>query len=150
MRNLYDPADVLSIKERLARIAPNSPRQWGSMNAAQALAHCAASMEWAVGDRVPPRMGLASIIGRLIKGKVLGDDAPIRRNSPTAKDLLVPDQRDLDAERERLGRLIDRFVAAGPAGCTTHPHTFFGPMTPNEWAILTYKHIDHHLRQFGV
>jgi transposase InsO family protein len=46
--------------------------------------------------------------------------------------------------------VIDRFVAAGPKSCTTHPHSFFGPLTPEEWAILMYKHLDHHLRQFGV
>jgi hypothetical protein len=108
------------------------------------------SMEWAVGDRIPPRMALASILGRIIKPKVLGDDAPLRRNSPTAKDLVVPDQRDLEAERNRLRGLIDRFVAAGPAGCTRNPHSFFGRMKPDEWAILMYKHLDHHLRQFGV
>ncbi len=150
MRNLYEPAAAQEVKERIARLQPASARQWGTMNAAQALAHCAASMEWAVDDRIPPRPGLASILGRIIKPKVLGDDAPIRRNSPTAKDLIVPDQRDLEAERERLCALIDRFTAAGPAGCTTHPHSFFGRMTPNEWAILLYKHLDHHLRQFGV
>jgi hypothetical protein len=150
MRNLYDPANVQELKERIAHLKPESPRQWGSMNAAQAVAHCATSLEWAVGDRIPPRMLLASILGRIIKSKVVGDDKPMHKNSPTAKDLLVPDQRDLDAERARLLGLIDRFAVAGPAGCTTNPHSFFGPMTPNEWAILMYKHLDHHLRQFGV
>jgi hypothetical protein len=95
-------------------------------------------------------MGLPSIFGRLIKSKVVGDDAPFHRNSPTAKELIVADERDFNAERNRLTVLIDRFAAAGPAGCTKHPHTFFGRMTPHEWAILTYKHLDHHLRQFGV
>ena len=67
-----------------------------------------------------------------------------------APDLIVPDQRDLDAERQRLCALIDRFCAAGHPGCTTNPHSFFGRMTPGEWAILMYKHLDHHLRQFGA
>jgi hypothetical protein len=147
---MYEPSDARDVKERLARLRPDSARQWGTMNAAQAVAHCAMSMEWAVGDRIPPRMALASILGRIIKPKVLGDDAPLRRNSPTAKDLVVPDQRDLEAERNRLRGLIDRFVAAGPAGCTRNPHSFFGRMKPDEWAILMYKHLDHHLRQFGV
>jgi LPS sulfotransferase NodH len=62
----------------------------------------------------------------------------------------VPDQRDLDQERERIVVLMDRFTAAGRTGCTTHPHSFFGRITPDEWAILMYKHLDHHLRQFGV
>jgi hypothetical protein len=150
MKNLYEPADMLAIKERLEHLRPESARQWGIMDASQAVAHCAASMEWAVGDRIPPRAFFPSLVGRLIKPMVLGDDKPFRRNSPTSPDLLVRDQRDLDAERQRLIGLIDHFVAAGPAGCTGHPHSFFGRMTPDQWAVLMYKHLDHHLRQFGV
>jgi hypothetical protein len=107
-------------------------------------------MEWAVGDSFPPRMFVGSIIGRMIKGKVLGDNEPMRRNSPTAKTLIVKDDRDLEVEQKRLCALVDRFAAGGPKGCTAHPHCFFGPLTPAEWAILTYKHLDHHLRQFGA
>jgi hypothetical protein len=150
MRNLYQPSDAAEIKERLARLQPDSQRQWGKMSAPQAVAHCVAAMEWAVGDRVPPPMGLSSILGRIIKSKVLGNDAPIRQNAPTAKDLVIANEPDLFTEREKLAILIDRFAVAGPAGCTHHPHSFFGRLTPNEWAILTYKHLDHHLRQFGV
>lgn len=71
-------------------------------------------------------------------------------NSPTVRSLVVADERDFAEERDRLSRLIDKFAAGGPAGCTRNPHTFFGKMTPDQWAILTYKHLDHHLRQFGV
>jgi len=56
----------------------------------------------------------------------------------------------LGTERERLSGLIDKFAAGGAAGCTKNPHSFFGRLTPEEWAILMYKHLDHHLRQFGV
>jgi hypothetical protein len=147
---MYDPADMQEIKARLAFLQPGQSPLWGSMTAPQAVAHCAKSLEWAVGDRVPPRMFWAGFLGRAIKGKVLGDDAPFRRNSPTSPDLIVKDDRDLDAERARLLGLIDRFAAQGPAGCTSNPHSFFGPMTAQQWAILTYKHLDHHLRQFGV
>ena len=75
---------------------------------------------------------------------------PMRKNSPTAPLLIVGDARDFEKERQRLGVLIDRFVAGGPEGCSTHPHCFFGPMTPQEWAVLMYKHLDHHLRQFDA
>ena len=63
---------------------------------------------------------------------------------------MIRDERNLAKERTRLYGMIDRFAAAGPKGCTTHPHTFFGPLTPEQWAILMYKHLNHHLRQFGV
>jgi Protein of unknown function (DUF1569) len=150
MKNLFEAARVEEVKERIARLRPDSERQWGKMNAAQAMAHCSGAMEWAVGDRIPQRLLLGRIIGRMVKPKVLGNDEPMRRNSPTVKDLVVHDERDLGTERERLRGLIDRFAAAGPKGCTKHPHSFFGRLTPEEWATLLYKHLDHHLRQFGV
>jgi hypothetical protein len=151
MRNLYQPADAAEIKARLARLRPDSPRQWGRMNAAQALAHCALSMEWALGQTIPKPGPLpVRILGRLIRPLALGNDKPLRRNSPTAQELKIPGERDFATERDRLQSLIGRFAATGPAGCTSHPHSFFGRLTPHEWAILTYKHLDHHLRQFSA
>jgi hypothetical protein len=150
MKNLFDAAAVNEVKARLGNLEPGSERQWGTMSAAQAVAHCSIGLEMALGDRHPPRVFIGRIIGRIIKPLALGNDAPLRRNSPTAKDLVVADERDLRQERERLRGLINRFAAAGPKGCTTHPHAFFGRLTAEEWATLMYKHLDHHLRQFGV
>ena len=150
MKHLFDAARVEEVQARIAKLRPESAALWGTMSPAQALAHCALAFEWAVGDRIPPRMWLGRIMGRIVKPMVLGNDAPMRRNSPTAKDLVVQDARDLGTERERLRGLIGRFAAAGPAGCTTHPHSFFGRLTPEEWATLMYKHLDHHVRQFGA
>ena len=150
MKNLFEAADVEEVQARLASLQPDSERVWGSMNVAQMLAHCSMGMEMAVGEMRPPRMLIGSIIGSMVKSKALGNDEPMRRNSPTVTGLVVKDDRDFGAERERLSGLIDRFAAGGPEGCTAHPHAFFGKMTPAEWAELTYKHLDHHLRQFGA
>ena len=120
------------------------------MTPAQAVAHCAGSLEMALGERKPPRMLVGRVMGWAIKPLALGNDAPMRPNSPTVPELRMKDDRDLERERPRLVALIDRFCDAGAAGCTTHPHSFFGRMTPDEWAVLMYKHLDHHLRQFGV
>jgi hypothetical protein len=150
MKNLFEAGRVEEVKERMAQLRPDSERLWGKMNAAQAVAHCSAAVEWAVGDRIPARMFLGRIMGRIVKPLMFRNDEPMRRNSPTAKDLVVQDERNLGTERERLRGLIDRFAAAGPNGCTTNPHSFFGRLTPEEWATLMYKHLDHHLRQFGV
>jgi hypothetical protein len=150
MKHLFDPAAAEELKARLARLQPDSPRQWGEMSPAQAVAHCAAGFQLASGEIRPPRMLIGRLIGRLIKPLALGNDEPMRRNSPTVPGMEVTEERELHPERERLTALIDRFVAAGPAGCTTHPHGFFGPLTPDEWAVLMYKHVDHHLRQFAA
>jgi hypothetical protein len=150
MKNLYEPTTVAELKDRIAHLRPDSERQWGKMTPAQAAAHCSAALEWAVGDTFAPRAFIGRLLGWVVKPKLLADEAPMRRNSPTSKTLVIADDRDLKMEQQRLSALIDRFAAAGPNGCTTHPHTFFGPLTPQEWAILMYKHLDHHLRQFGA
>jgi hypothetical protein len=151
VKNLFEKPCAEELKQRLVRLTPESPRQWGKMNAAQAIAHCVLGFELSFGTQKPPRAGFpVRILGRIIKPLALGDDKPMRRNSPTMKNLLVANECDLAKEREQLCAAIDRFAAAGPAGCTDHPHSFFGRLTPEEWAILMYKHVDHHLRQFGA
>lgn len=150
MKNLWQPDTVQELKDRLARLSPDTPRLWGKMTAAQAVAHCSIGMELALGDRRPPRMFIGRLIGGMIKAKAFQENEPMRRNSPTIPGFQVTDDRDLDLARDILCALIDRFAAAGPAGCTTHPHSFFGYLTPDEWSFWMYKHIDHHLQQFGV
>jgi hypothetical protein len=150
MKNLFESATVNEVKDRIGRLGPNSVRQWGKMTAPQALAHCAVVMEYAVGDKVAPRMFVGRLFGSIAKRQMLKDEAPMGRNAPTAKSLVVADERDLAKERQRLCALIDRFSAGGPQGCTKNPHMFFGPLTPDEWSLLMYKHLDHHLRQFGA
>ena len=151
MRNLFDAKVANQVKTRLEKLEPQSGRRWGKMTAPQMLAHCSVSLQWAVGELVPEKGALPTrLMGRLVKPMVFRNEDPLRKNSPTAKSLIVADERDLGTERDRLSGLIDKFVAGGVAGCTRNPHSFFGKMTPQEWAILMYKHLDHHLRQFGV
>ncbi len=150
MKNLFQPAVVQELKERVSHLRPDSPRRWGKMTPAQAVAHCTMGMELALGDRRPPRMMIGRLLGFVIKPMAFKESEPMRRNSPTIPGFEVTDQRDLAIEREKLTASIDRFAACGAAGCTTHPHSFFGRLTPDEWSMWMYKHIDHHLRQFGV
>jgi hypothetical protein len=151
VKNLFDAGASEQMKARLAQLTPQTERLWGRMTAAQMVAHCAVSMRWAVGEVMPDKLPLpARLMGRMIKPMVFRNDDPIRKNSPTTKGLIIAVEPDFANERDRLLELIDRFAEGGPAACTTNPHSFFGTMTPGEWAILTYKHLDHHLRQFGV
>lgn len=151
MKNMFEAVTVDDVKTRLGKLGPQSERLWGKMTAAQMLAHCAVSLQWALGEVVPEKGPLpARILGWFVKPIVFRNEDPLRKNSPTAKSLVVSDERDLEQERKRLLGLIDKFAAGGAARCTKNPHSFFGQMAPEEWAILMYKHLDHHLRQFGV
>jgi hypothetical protein len=150
MKNLFAETTVEEVKGRMALLRADSARQWGKMNAAQAMEHCARGMELALGDRRPPRVLMGRILGPMIKPIAFRDGEPMRRNSPTVPGLAVMEETDLVQGRERLCGLVDRFVTCGPEGCTDHPHSFFGRLTPDEWSGWMYKHLDHHLRQFGA
>jgi hypothetical protein len=153
MKDLFDPAVVEDVKQRIMSLRPESERQWGTMPVALVLAHCTSGLQMATGTINPKRAPFpANVIGVLIKPLVLGGDKPMRRNSPSVPELFMADPAQPEFERERTGLIeaIDSFATAGAACCTKHPHPFFGPLKPQQWAILMYKHVDHHLRQFGV
>ncbi|WP_047486647.1 DUF1569 domain-containing protein [Terriglobus sp. TAA 43] len=153
MKNLFDPIVVEDTRRRVLDLRPENKRQWGSMDLAQTLAHCTSGVEMAMGVIHPKRAPFpASLIGVLIKPLVFRDDKPMRRNSPSSPELFSAKPSELDCihERSRLVAAIDNFANRGPEGCSQYPHPFFGPLKPEQWAILMYKHLDHHLRQFGV
>src|ERR1039457_2382780 len=106
MKNLFDATVANQVKTRLGKLEPQSERRWGKMTAAQMLAHCSVSMQWAVGELVPEKGALpARLMGRLVKPMVFRNEDPLRKNSPTAKSLIVADERDLGKERDRLSGL---------------------------------------------
>ena len=153
MKNLFDPTLVEDVERRILCLRLESERQWGTMPLSLVLAHCTSGIQMATGAITPKRAPFpANVIGPLIKPLVFRDDKPIRRNSPSSPELFMADPAQCEFERERanLIRAIDSFATTGPAGCTKYPHPFFGPLQPQQWAILMYKHVDHHLRQFGV
>ena len=150
MKHLFEAARVAEIKQRLEQLRSDSERLWGKMNPAQMLAHCSAAIGMAEGKVSPPRILIGRLLGPIAKRSVIVNGNPIRRNAMTDKSVLVTDERDFVVERQRLRESIDCFAAGGPGNCSKHPHFFFGPLTPVEWAALMYQHLDHHLRQFGV
>ena len=149
LKHLYESPAVHELKERLARFDAESYRRWGTIRPAQALAHCSMAFQMALGEINPPRRLLGLLIGQQAK-RSLFEGEPMRTYAPTAERLIVRDERDFIFERQRLYWMIDRFVAAGPEHCTTHPHYFMGRLNAVEWAILMYQHLDHHFRQFQV
>jgi hypothetical protein len=153
MKDLFDQILVEDTKQRILQLRPESERQWGSMAVAQTLAHCTSGIEMAMGVIHAKRAPFpANLLGPLIKPLVFRDNKPMRRNSPSSPELLSaePTQCELQRERSRLIAAIDSFASQGAPCCTSYPHPFFGPLNPEQWAILMYKHVDHHLRQFGV
>lgn len=148
-KTLFSQEAYQEISSRLDKLTEQSPRQWGKMNNAQMLAHCAEAIKMPLDHKKQSRKLISYLIGGMIK-KVVTSPEPYRQGTPTAKDFIITGQRDFQKEKQNLQALLKRFHEAGEKGMTPHPHPFFGPMTPHEWGCSQYKHLDHHLRQFGA
>jgi Protein of unknown function (DUF1569) len=149
MKNLFQQDACAEIVSRIDKLQPASERQWGKMNVAQMMAHCSATLDMAAGRLNPARIFIGRLIGPFVK-PMFTNDKPFSRNSPTDKKLVVSDQRDFLREQEQLKLKLRQFHEGGEQACTRHPHPFFGALTPEEWSRGMYKHLDHHLRQFGA
>ena len=149
MKNLFQPEAVDEVISRIDMLQPATQRQWGKMDVAQMMAHCSAALDMASGQLNPPRMFIGRLIGPFVK-PIYSNEKPFSQNNPTDTKLVVSDQRDFLREREQLKLKVRQFHEGGEAKCTRHPHPFFGALTPQEWSRGMYKHLDHHLRQFGA
>jgi hypothetical protein len=149
MKSIYQPATLSEINNRLNSLQPTNARLWGKMDAPQMMAHCSEPIQVAMGESFPPRIFLGRILGPLMKKKFVSE-APFGKNYPTDKNFIMNTPKDFEKEKARLAGLINQFAKNGPEKCSTHPHSFFGKLTPEQWGIVTYKHLDHHLRQFGA
>jgi len=149
VKNLFQREAVDEVISRIDGLKPASVRQWGKMDVAQMMAHCSAAMDMAAGRLNLPRILVGRLIGPLVK-PIYTNEKPLSKGSPTDKKLVIADQRDFAREQEQLKVKIRQFQEGGEAQCTRHPHPFFGAFTPPEWARGMYKHLDHHLRQFGA
>ncbi len=149
MKNLFQTEAVDEVISRIDTLQPSTQHLWGKMDVAQMMAHCSAALDMALGRLILPRLFIGRVVGPFIR-PIYSNDKPFSRSNPTDPKLVVADQRDFVREQAQLKVKIREFHEGGEAKCTQHPHPFFGTMTPHEWSTGMYKHLDHHLRQFGA
>ncbi|MCC7015061.1 MAG: DUF1569 domain-containing protein [Planctomycetes bacterium] len=148
-KTLFRPEDKEEMLARIRRLTPSSRPLWGKMGVAQMFAHCSVGLRAALSDLKPKRALMGILFGRLAK-RGLTNDKPFGRNLPTGPEFKITEPRDFDRERRELEQWVERFASGGDAALSPHPHPFFGVLTSAEWQALMWKHLDHHLRQFGA
>lgn len=149
IRNLFEDKVYKETIDRLNQLIPASERKWGKMNVSQMLAHCKEAFKVPLSDKPLPRMFIGRLIGWMVRKK-LYDNTPWKQGLPTAPSFRIRDERDFETEKRELVALIDKFHELGPTGAGKYPHPMFGAYTPEQWGKSMWKHLDHHLRQFGV
>ena len=146
VKNLFDATVKQEIIDRLNKLTPQSQRQWGKMDVAQMLAHCQMPMGVATGKHKLKGSGFLKLIGPLFKG-LLFNNKPFKKNLGTDKSFIMTTPKEFEKEKSGLIQMINDFSISS---MTNEPHPIFGKLTKEEWSKGTWKHLDHHLMQFGV
>lgn len=150
MESLFDKNTTDKIISRLNKLNTSSTALWGKMNVSQMVLHAQAPLKVAFEEIKLKRNIISFLFGAMAKKQLMSPE-PFKKNLPTAPAFnTIKLKADFEKEKNNLITYINRFQKAGSSGITQLPHPFFGKMTTHEWDTLQWKHLDHHLRQFGV
>ncbi len=150
MNNVFNQADITEIINRINKLEPTTKPLWGKMTVEQMLAHCNVAYEMVYEDKhQKPNAIVKFILKSLVKNKVV-TDAPYPKSSNTAPQFIIKDTREFAIEKERLVNYITKTQQLGESYFDGKESHSFGVLNKNEWNNMFYKHLNHHLSQFGV
>ena len=147
MKSIFDEKTYQEVLTRLEKLNPDSERQWGKMSVAQMLWHCQMPIRLAIKNKKSNKK--ANPLIRLLFKKSLYSDKPWRKNLPTLPVAKAREEKDFEQEMNTLREMVAELHRLKER-TDWNPHPIFGEFTPEQWGKLEYKHLDHHLRQFGV
>jgi hypothetical protein len=149
IKSMFDKAAFENIIERLENLKADSPRQWGKMTPAQMLKHCLEAYKVPMSSKVFTQSFLGRLVSWMFKSQ-LYNDKPYKQNLPTAPNFIVKYERDFEKEKAEMLSIARAFHERGATGIGDKVHPLFGKFTAEQWGRSMWKHLDHHLRQFGV
>lgn len=151
MKNIFDKKVTTELLERIEKLTPERQAQWGKMNAAQMLAHCNVTYEFVFEEGKHPKpKGFKKFLIKLFAKNIVVGDKPYKKNSRTAPEFMIADAREFKKEKMRLIDYMNKTLELGEKHFHNKESHSFGVLTKQEWSNLFFKHLDHHLSQFGV
>lgn len=151
MKSLFDDAKCAEIVSRINQLTPASKAAWGKMNVGEMLCHCADGIKMAIGEL--PVADKSNFLLRTLGKTLVVYFLPMPKGAPSADEInpLKSGTKpfEFEADRRALLESIEK-ICALPENHAWAQHSAFGKLTRKQWGLLGYKHLDHHLKQFGV
>lgn len=150
MKNIFEKPVSDEIIQRIQALKTDSQPLWGEMSVAQMLAHCCVAYELVYDNKSAKPKGFKKWMLKTFVKNIVVSEKPYKKNSRTAPEFLIADARDFRHEKERLIGFINQTRELGADyfdGLESHS---FGSLNSQQWNNMFYKHLDHHLKQFGV
>ncbi|MEY3398550.1 MAG: hypothetical protein RL220_1144 [Bacteroidota bacterium] len=151
IKDIFSQEVAQEVISRINKLQPDTPRQWGKMDVSQMLAHCNVTYGYTYEPEKfqRPNAFKRFILKAIVKPYVTGPK-PYKAGVHTAPDFIIRDAREFQLEKEKLVANIEKTQKLGSAFFEGKENFSFGKMSADQWNTLFYKHLDHHLRQFGV
>ncbi|MCF0062499.1 DUF1569 domain-containing protein [Dyadobacter chenwenxiniae] len=150
MENIFEPAVAAKVIDRINNLTPETRPEWGKMEVSQMMAHCNVAYEMAFENKHPkPNALMRWFIQMMAKSTVCGDK-PYKKSQQTAPAFLIKDKKDFETEKSRLIGYIRKSEQLGSGYFEGKESLSFGKLSSEEWNTMFYKHLNHHLTQFGV
>jgi len=147
--SIFEQETVSEFKQRIEKLTPVTQHLWGTMTVSQMLAHIQQPIMVALGDTKPKQNMFAKLLGGVLRRKYVNRE-PFTKNLPTASSFVVSDERNFEHEKQDAIQYIERLSALDRSTISGRKHPIFGNLSAEEWDMLLVKHLEHHLRQFGV
>lgn len=150
MKNVFNQHDAEQLIHRINKLSIHSQALWGKMSVDKMLAHCNVTYELVYESKHPKPGAFKSFMLKLFVKSIVVGEKPYRKNSQTAPEFLIKDSRVFETEKARLIQYITKTQQLGEKHFEGKESHSFGNLTAKEWNNMFYKHLDHHLQQFGV
>lgn len=150
MKNIFEIKTTEEVINRINQLSSSSNNLWGKMNVSQMLAHCNVTYEMIYTDKYPKPNSFKRFMMKLFVKKIVVGDKPYPKNGRTAPEFVITEKREFDIEKSRLIEYIEKTQKLGEKHFRNKSSHSFGNLTKNEWNTMFYKHLNHHLSQFGV
>jgi Protein of unknown function (DUF1569) len=149
--NIFTKKVSTEVIERINKLTPNSQPNWGKMDVAQMFAHCCVTYEmiYEPEKHQKPNFLMKFFLKSFVKNVVVSE-TPYKQNSRTAPAFLITDRKNFEVEKKRLIAYITKTQELGENSFDNKESHSFGILNKTEWNNMFYKHLNHHLTQFGV
>ena len=135
---------------RINSLTGNEIPLWGKMNVGQMLSHCCLPYQQILSENTDRPPFIMRVLMQWFFRKSMVNDQPYKQNLPTGPTFIRTGEFDVSKERQRLISYVEAIERLGPEGLASIPSLSLGKHSSVEWSNMLYKHLDHHLRQFGV
>tara|TARA_Y100000034_G_scaffold84474_1_gene101173 strand:- start:56622 stop:57077 length:456 start_codon:yes stop_codon:yes gene_type:complete len=150
MKNIFSKEVTEEVIQRIESLTSETQPQWGKMSVSQMLAHCNVTYKMAYSKSKKRPKFLTKLVMKFVVKPMVVSEKPFKKNGKTAPQFLVSDDKDFEEEKMRLIDYIRKTQELGATHFEGKESISLGKLKSQEWNNMFYKHLDHHLTQFGV